>query len=97
MRQIASVVLALLLASCAYPTSTVQQGSMPGELFFPAAQAGARVEVDGVDAGLASAYNGVQTLAVAPGPHRVIVRQQNRIIIDRAVYIDAGAKVAVGG
>ena len=95
MKRIIILGTALLLAGCAYPTSQTEQGSGPGQLYFPNAPAGAHVFLDGADAGPAGSYDGRRTLSVAPGTHRVVLSSAGATIVDKKYYVDAGAKVAV--
>ena len=95
MNRIVVLGTALFLAGCAYPTSQTEQGSGPGQLYFPNAPAGAHVFLDGADAGAAEVYDGKRTLSVAPGTHRVALTVGNSTISDKKYYVDAGAKVAV--
>jgi len=65
MRAIAFVVTAVLLAGCAYPSSQTEQGTASGQLYFPGAPTGAHVLLDGQDVGMASLFDGRQTLSVS--------------------------------
>jgi hypothetical protein len=88
-------VMALLLCACAYPASMTQQGAAQGELYFPAAPAGATVILDGRPAGMAASFDGRVTLAVSPGTHRVVVTNSGSAIIDKVYVVEAGARIAV--
>lgn len=97
MKPLVAIMLASALCGCAYPVSTVEQGSAPTVLFVPHAPADATVEVDGVSFGLASAFSGKKTavLAIQPGKHRVVVRGASGALFDKDIYAGAGSKVAV--
>jgi hypothetical protein len=95
MRFVTLAAATLLLAGCTYPHSQTEQGTSAGQLYFPGAPAGAHVMVDGQDVGMASFFDGQQTLSVAPGTHRVVVSSGPSIFIDKKYYVDSGAKVAV--
>jgi hypothetical protein len=100
MKPLVSIGLAVIaggLLGCAYPVSTVEQGSTPTVLFVPQAPAGATVEVDGVSFGLASAFGGKKTavLPIKPGKHRVVVKGASGNLFDKDIYAGAGSKVAV--
>lgn len=97
MRKFAATAVLFLLSGCAYPTQTDIQGAGPGQLYFPRAQQGDRVAVDGMDVGLAKQFDGKSTFAVAPGTHRVVVTSGDKTILDQKFYVGAGARVPVGG
>ncbi|KRA62101.1 hypothetical protein ASD89_23715 [Caulobacter sp. Root656] len=88
--------LALALCGCAYPVSTVSQGSAPTGLFVPTAPADATLAVDGVVVGQAAVFDGRKTvLPVQPGKHHVVVRGSAGVLFDKDIYVGAGSKVAV--
>ena len=98
--KIARVAVALtslgLLAACAYPVSTAEQGAASSGLYFPSAPLASRVFVDGVDAGEAATFDGKKTLlVVAPGRHRLVVRQGSTPLYDKQIYIGAGTHIAI--
>jgi len=95
MRPLILAATTLFLAGCTSPHSQTEQGTAAGQLYFPGAPAGAHVMVDGQDVGMASSFDGRQTLSVAPGTHRVVVGSGASVFIDKKYYVDAGAKVAV--
>lgn len=97
MKAMIALLLAGGLCGCAYPVTTVDQGSAPTVLFVPYAPADAILVVDGVSYGPASAFNGKKTavLAVAPGKHRVVVSSGPGNLYDKNIYVGAGSKVAV--
>lgn len=95
MRPLAVLSLYCLVAGCAYPHSEVEQGQKSGMLYFPGVPPTAHVLVDGTEAGLAGNFSGRTMLAVAPGTHRISVRSDTGVLLDRDYYVDAGAKVAV--
>ena len=95
-RRLACSLGMLLLTSCAYPMSTIEQGGNGASLYFPNAAAGIRVFLDGADMGDATTYDGRKSvLGVIPGPHRVALRQGVATIYDRQVYIGADARMAI--
>lgn len=89
-------VCGFFLAACAYPTTTVEQGSSPAALFFSGAPSGVRVLVDGVDAGDATAFDGRrQLLTVAPGRHSIRVVSSSGDLYSNDVYVGAGARLEI--
>jgi len=96
MKSLVALPLALALAGCAYPVSTVQQGSTPAVLFVPTAPLDAVLVVDGVAVGQAASFDGKRTvLPVQPGKHHVVVRGASSVLFDQDIYVGAGSKVAV--
>ena len=95
MRGFASLLIALSLTACVYPTSRTDQGTPDGLLNFSAIPGDARITVDGQDAGVASAYQGANALSVRPGTHRIVVSRAGSTLLDKKYYVDAGANVAV--
>jgi hypothetical protein len=85
-----------LVAGCAYPVSTVVQGSASAGLFFSGAPIDAHVWVDGVDAGVASTFDGKKmVLTVAPGRHQVVVKGSGALIYDQPVFVGAENKIEI--
>jgi len=73
------------------------QGGNDGSLYFPGAQAGVRVVLDGSDAGEAAAYDGKRALLkVKPGTHRVVLLDGSRSVFDKQVFVGADARLPVG-
>jgi hypothetical protein len=95
-RLLALSLSALLLTGCVYPMSSVGQGANGGSVFFPRANAGLRVFIDGTDMGEALTYDGQRNvLGVAAGPHRVSLSQGGTTIYDRQVYVGADSRLAI--
>jgi hypothetical protein len=80
-----------------YPERTVLQGGGDkGSLYFTGAPLGARVIVDGADAGEAAVYDGTRAvLEVTAGPHRVIVGTAGAALYDQQVYVGNNARMAI--
>lgn len=97
-RLICAAVLGLSAAACApsYPASTVSQGAQDGRLWFSGAPAGARVLIDGVDAGEAALFDGRKAiLEVAPGRHVVEVVAAGTPIHAETVMVGAGSRTQI--
>jgi len=88
--------LALMISACAYPASSVTQGGKVTALYFDHAPAGAQVFVDGVDAGSAELFNGLEaTLAVTPGRHVVELRIGGSEVFRKDLFLGDGAVLKV--
>jgi hypothetical protein len=96
--QFLSIGLILAVAACTYPSGSIQQGgNMQGGLYFEGAPVGARVMVDGADAGEVTVYDGTEAiLAVEPGTHRVVVTTGGSTIYDEQVFVGSGSRVQIG-
>ena len=89
----------LALAACAsFPNETAEQGAASAALYFPNATFGARVSVDGSDAGEASLFDGKwRVLTVTPGNHHVVIKLDSAVLQDQIVFVGMGSRVAVKG
>ena len=93
-----SIGLVLAVTACAYPSGSIQQGgNVQGGLYFEGAPIGARVMLDGADAGEVAAFDGnAAILAVAPGMHNVVVTAGGSTIYDEQVFVGSGSRVQIG-
>lgn len=88
--------LALMISACAYPASSVTQGGKVTALYFDHAPVGAQVFVDGVDAGSAELFDGLEaTLAVTPGRHVVELRIGGSEVFRKDLFLGDGAVLKV--
>ena len=88
---------AILLAACAYPTTSTTQGGTSSAIYFETFPSSAEVFVDGQLVGLASQFDGSeQTLAVPTGTHSVLVRNGGAILYEKKVYVgrDSALKIS---
>lgn len=84
------------LVSCAYPVTTIEQGGVSAGLYFPNSPVGARVLIDGADAGEAASYDGRKAvLRVEPGKHHVVVSAGSSTFYDRNVYVGGDSRLAI--
>lgn len=98
MRQITGILLGTaLLSACSYPTTTVNQGAVASSLYVPSAPADAVLWIDGVNKGLASTYNGKKKARypISAGRHRVKIVGTSGTLVEKDIYVEAGASVAV--
>jgi hypothetical protein len=82
-------------AGCAYPASSINQGTEAGHLKF-AGPAGATIRIDGVVHG-ALAKDHPVVVDVPPGRHRVEEIIGDRSILDRNYEVGAGSTLDIGG
>ena len=86
----------MLVAACAYPVTTVEQGSGDASIYFVGAPVGAVAYVDGLPVGDASQYSGdEQVLGVLPGRHHIQVVQGGTVILDQEIYVGADTNTAI--
>lgn len=79
-----------------YPASTVSQGTRDSIIWVSGAPAGARVVVDGVDAGEAARFDGrVATLTVPPGRHSVEIISGGTLVYSQTLMLASGTRVEV--
>lgn len=93
----ASLGLGLVVAACAYPTSTVVQGGTSSAIYFEAFPEDAVVTVDGQSVGTVGDFDGLgQTLAVVPGTHLVQVIHFGNVLHDKKVFVgrDSALKIS---
>jgi hypothetical protein len=93
---LAITALAVVLASCAYPVATVEQGVAHSSLYFVGAPVDARVLIDGADAGAAGVYDGRKSvLRVEPGKHHVVVSSPAGNLYDQQIYVGEDSRLAI--
>ncbi|MPY74729.1 MAG: hypothetical protein GEU87_10745 [Alphaproteobacteria bacterium] len=88
----ACLALALLAASCSYPSSRTDIPDERPSLAFKGAPEGSVVFVDGLHMGLAPEFNGTdRVLLVEPGNHVIEVRSGNQVLLSRRVFLSGQA------
>lgn len=89
--------LILSVSACTYPSRTIEQGgNMQGGIYFEGAPVGARVMLDGADAGDVAAFDGsAAILSVSPGTHHVVITMGASTIYDHQVYVGSGSRVSI--
>ena len=90
------ILAALSLCGCAYPTSSIEQGSEPGHLRFVDAPIGASISIDGQARGVTNA-KGPTVIDVRPGKHMVEEMVGGRIVFQRDYEVGAGSTIEIGG
>ena len=97
MKQLLSLIGVLLLGvslslACAYPVQQVEQVEERPLLVVEGAPEGARLLVDGIDAGLASSFSGKEgALRVLPGRHVVEVVDGGRSLYRKEVFLGSAS------
>jgi len=92
LKKVSIVALVIMISACVYPSSNVVQGGKETALYFVHAPADASVFVDGVNAGLASRFDGSSAaLSVTPGRHIVELRVGPTQIFRQDVYFGDGS------
>lgn len=88
------VMLAVSLAGCSMPSTTVRTTDTRPSLVFEGAPAGATAYVDGLPVGEAEKYDGQPgVLLVEPGTHLVTVKgRDGSILFERKVYVESEIK-----
>lgn len=87
------IVLALMasLAGCALPTSQVHTGEARPTLAVQGAPGGAELFIDGVSAGPAAAYDGVNhKVFIEEGVHRIELRQSGQTVLTQKIFASNG-------
>ena len=95
MRTLAIAIALGALGGCAYPTSSISQGSEPGHLRF-VGPVGAGIRVDGRDRGVIAA-KGPTMVDVDQARHVVEEVADGRVILHREYEIGAGSTVEIRG
>lgn len=96
MKLAASAALAGLVAACAYPVTTVEQGGSSSGVYFVGAPETAQAIVDGTASGNAAAFDGQKAVLVVPaGTHRIVVRDGGSVLVDQVVYVGEGHRVSI--
>lgn len=93
-RTVAAICLVLtgvLAVACAYPESRVETGDEMAAIMVIGAPEGARLIVDGIDAGPANEFSKDKRLSVLPGRHVVRLAVDGRSIAEREVHVGAGS------
>jgi hypothetical protein len=91
MKVILAAAIALLLAGCVLPQTTVRTGAAHPSLVVTGAPAGSTLYVDGLAMGGADQFNGKPSvLAVLDGVHQVEVRLGAQVILHEKVFVSAG-------
>ena len=94
MKKTVWVSLALLLCSCAMPSTVVRTTDTRPSLAFEGAPDGSQVYLDGLPVGEAEQYDGQPgVLVVEPGSHHVAVKgRDGSVLLERKVYVESEIK-----
>ena len=91
MKKLLVSLIALALSACSLPTTKVNAGTARPTLTVLGAPAGAMLFVDGLQIGVASAYNGQpNTLLIEEGTHRLELRQGGTVLLAQKILASGG-------
>ena len=94
----ALAVVAVGVASCAYPVSSAVQGSASSAIYFTNVGVGTQVLIDGAPSGEAISFDGKKAVLVVPtGTHRVVLQRDGVVVHQSSVFVGSGSKVAIKG
>ena len=95
-RQTITILALIGLCACSYPQTSVEQGSAPSAVYVQGAPANASVWIDGQDVGPAEKLNTKKTAyALASGRHHIILKGPSGTLLEKDVYVETGATIAV--
>jgi hypothetical protein len=90
------VILIILIAGCAYPTTSTRTVDDRPSIAIQGAPRGAMLFVDGLNMGEAQQYNGKpKALLLETGTHVVEVRDQERTFLSEKVFLGSGTTKAL--
>ena len=94
MKRLTIVLAVACLGGCAYPSSSVNQGTPEGHLVFRDSRVGESIQVDGRPRG---ARSGAEALVVDvdPGRHLVEEIDNGTIVFHAEYYVGAGSSIEV--
>ena len=96
MKTITASLIALLLAGCAYPVSSIGQGTDPGHLRF-AGPVGLSVRIDGQERGAVQKNAEPIVIDVVPGRHVAEEIFGGKVVLHREYEVGAGSTIDVKG
>jgi len=94
MKILISCVTALALCGCAYPTSSIEQGSELGHLRFVDGAIGAEVIIDGRARGARKDVHPI-VYDVAPGKHVIEEVANGQVLLHREYDVGAGSTLDI--
>ena len=90
--------LALGLTACTYPVSETTQGGQSSAIYFEAFPLNAAVSVNGVVVGVIADFDGAQkTFAVPEGTNTILVRDGQRTLFDKRVFVGRNSTQKISG
>lgn len=96
-KPLVTTVLLLGLSACAYPQTTVQQGSSQSSIYVLAPAEGVYLWVDGVEVGSAVTFKDKKhSYSLAAGRHHIELKTRSGSVFDKEIYVETGATIAVG-
>ena len=88
--------IGLLVSACAYPVAESVQTTEKSSIYFTGDIGGVFVTVDGIDAGAAVEYDGVDgVLVVTPGTHQLNLRRNGSVFDEREIFVGRGQRLEI--
>lgn len=89
-RNIAAILMLLMLNACALPDTQVKTGAVRPSLLIQGAPPNAVLYVDGLAIGSADQYDGTKILAIEEGMHQVQIKQGELVLHAEKIVVSSG-------
>ena len=85
---------AMALSACAYPTSSIEQGTPSGHLRFIGGEAGGQLSLDGRVIGVRTAAK-ADVFDIPPGRHTVEAIKNGAVVLHKDYLVGAGSTIEI--